>query len=544
MYKKILNSQTHRVGSAAVIIAVSSLVSAVLALFRDRLLASTFGAGDELDVYYAAFRIPDLVAMVLVMGAISAAIIPIFSSYLVRSKEEAFSFLSNLMNVFLVSLIVVSGVLILFVPQILSLIAPGFSGEKKEMAILLTRIMFLSPILLGISNIISGVLRVFKRFLVASIAPIMYNVGIILGILFFVPMFGVTGLALGVVLGGLLHLLIQLPILLKVGFVSLKKLRFFDPGIIKTVKLTIPRAIGLGAGQVNLIVITAIGSTLTAGSIAVFNLAYNLRNLPISLIAISLTTASFPFMSLSYSQGKKEEVAKRFSNVFRQIIFLIVPVSLLMFLLRAQIIRLILGTGRFGWADTQLTAACLGMFSLGIAVYGLSLLINKTFYAFHNTRIPAVVTLLTIGLNIFLSYFLIWALSFENFFQKSLINFLDLQGIEENLVVGLPLALALSGILQFLILTTIIYRKLKSLKMRELINFLFKILIASGLLVLVALISIRVSANFVDMQKFWGVLLQAGITSFLALSVYSVISLVFGLKEFQVVKKLVFRNGN
>jgi len=539
MYKKILDSETNRVKSAAIIIAISSLFSAILALLRDRLLAANFGAGAELDVYYAAFRIPDMVAMIMVMGAISAAIIPIFSSYLAKSKEEAFYFLSNLINVFLISLIVVSGILMIFVPQILSLIAPGFEGAKKETAILLTRIMFLSPILLGISNIISGVLRVFKRFLVTSLAPIMYNLGIILGIIFFTPFFGVVGLALGVVLGALLHLLIQLPILSKAGFIPLRKINFFDPGIIKTVKMTIPRALGLAASQINLVVITAIGSTLAGGSIAVFNLAYNLRNLPINLIAISLATASFPFLSISFSEGKEEEVAERFSNVFRQIMFLIVPISLLMFLLRAQIVRIILGSGKFAWADTRLTAACLGMFAVGIGAYGLSLLINKTFYALHNTKIPAIVTSITIGVNIALSYFFVWALSFENFFQNILVEVLDLGGIDENRVIGLPLALALSGILQLLILTLFIHQKLRFLKLKQLFVYSIKIFVASLALVIVCLLAIRFSANLVNMQKFWGIFLQTAVASLLGLIAYSLVSLIFGLKEFNAVKKIM-----
>lgn len=533
-------------GSAAAIIAVCSFVSALLALFRDRLLAGTFGAGDELDIYYAAFRIPDFVAMVLVMGAISAAIIPIFSSYLARSEKEAFDFLSNLINVFFVSLILVSAVLIIFIPQLISLIAPGFEGEKKDLTILLSRIMFLSPVLLGISNIVSGVLRVFKRFLAASVAPIMYNIGIILGILFFVPVFGIKGLAFGVVLGGFLHLAIQMPVLLKVGFVPLKRIKFLDPGILKTIKLTIPRAIGLAAGQINLIVITAIGSTLAAGSVAVFNLAYNLRNLPINLIAISLSTAVFPFMSLSFSMGKKEELKSRFSLVFRQIVFLIVPISFLMFILRAQIIRIILGTGKFAWVDTRLTAACLGIFSIGVAAYGLSLLINKTFYAFHNTKIPAIVTLLTVGLNIALSYFFIWALSFENFFQKSLIGFLDLQGIRENMVVGLALALALSGIFQLKILFLFLWKKLGDFNVKEIAISMAKICLASFLLIAVSLAVRDFTASLVDMQTFLGIFLQAAFSALAGLLVYVLAALILKLKEINAVKTLIFRkiNGN
>ena len=199
MYNHIFNSKTKTITSAAGILAAASLISGFLGLFRDRLLAGSFGAGDELDIYYAAFRIPDFISMVLIMGAISAAIIPIFSEYLVRSHEQAWRFFSNLVNLFFISLIVVSAILIIFVPQILSVIVPGFIGDKKESAVLLTRIMFLSPILLGISNIISGILRVFKRFLVTSLAPIMYNLGIIFGIMFFVPLMGLKGLAWGVV---------------------------------------------------------------------------------------------------------------------------------------------------------------------------------------------------------------------------------------------------------------------------------------------------------------------------------------------------------
>jgi len=544
MYKKILDSQAHGISSAAVILAAASFISALLGLFRDRLLASTFGVGDELDMYYTAFRIPDFIAVVLVMGAISAAIIPIFSSYLVKSKKEAFDFLGNLINVFFAGLILVSIILIIFVPQILSLIAPGFSGEKRALTVFLTRVMFLSPILLGISNIISGVLRIFKRFLVTSLAPILYNIGIIFGILFFVPIFGVKGLAFGVVLGALLHLSIQLPVLFKLGFKPLKKIKIFDSGIIEIAKLTIPRAVGLAAGQINLIVITAIGSTLAAGSIAVFNLAYNLRNLPINLIAVSLCTAAFPFMSLSFSQGRKEKLAQRFISVFKQIIFLIVPISLLIFLLRAQIIRIILGTGQFGWADTQLTAACLGIFSFGISAYGLSLLINRTFYAFHNTKIPAAVTSITIGLNILLSYFFIWFLSFKNFFQQNLISFLDLERIEENVVIGLPLALAVSGIFQFIVLFFLLSSKLKGLKIKEIFSFCLKVLIASVLLVLVCLVFLKVSADFVNMKKFWGVFLQAAISSSAGLGIYIFSSLAFGLEEIKAVRNVFFRRIN
>ncbi|PIR72078.1 MAG: murein biosynthesis integral membrane protein MurJ [Candidatus Nealsonbacteria bacterium CG10_big_fil_rev_8_21_14_0_10_36_24] len=543
MYNHIFNSQTRTITSAAGILAVSSLLSGLLGLFRDRLLAGSFGAGNELDIYYGAFRVPDFISMVLVMGAISAAIIPIFSSYLVRSRQEAWEFFANLLNLFLFFLIIISVILIIFVPQILSLIVPGFSDEKKELTITLTRIMFLSPIFLGISNTISGVLRVFRRFLVTSIAPIMYNLGIIFGILFFVPWLGLNGLAWGVVFGGFLHFFIQLPILLKTGFKPKIILNFSHPGFIKTIKLTLPRALGLAAGQINLIVITAIGSTLAAGSIAVFNLANNLQNLPITLIAISFSTAAFPFLALYFSKKDKEKLLEEFSSVFRQILFLIVPVSILIFILRAQIIRVILGTGKFGWADTQLTAACLGIFSFAIFAYGLVLLISKTFYAFQNTKIPALVTLFTVGLNIVLCYFFVRVLGFENTFQSFLINFLDLQGIKDNSVIGLPLALAVSGIFQISLLLFLLYKKIGDFRIKEIFESCIKIL-ASGVLLGFACYFVRQTiAEFVDMQTFWGIFCQAALASIVGIIVF--IASAFALKspEIKALKTLIYRKN-
>ena len=545
MYNGILNSKTKTINSAAGILAVASLISGLLGLFRDRLLAGTFGAGNELDIYYVAFRIPDFISTVLVMGAISAAIIPIFSHYLVRSREEAWRFFSNLINLFFVCLIVVSIFLIIFVPQILSIIAPGFSGDKKESAILLTRIMFLSPIILGISNIISGVLRVFKRFLITSLAPIMYNLGIIFGIVFFVPFLGLQGLAWGVVFGAFLHFLIQIPILLKLGFKLKRVFNFSDPGFLKMVKLTFPRALGLAAGQINLIVITAIGSILISGSIAVFSLANNLQNLPITLIAVSFSTAAFPFLALYFSQKNKEKLIEEFSFVFRQIVFFIIPISILMFLLRAQIIRIILGTGKFGWADTRLTAACLGIFSFAIFAYSLALLISKTFYVFHNTKIPALVTLFTVVLNIILCFLFIWLLSFENCFQRLLIDILDLEGIKQNSVISLPLALALSGLFQVSLLLILLYKKIGDFKIKEIFESFIRVLASGVLLGLVCYFVRQIAANFVDMQTFSGIFIQGFLASLAGISVYILSALLFKLKELNSFN-LIWRkiNGN
>jgi len=306
IFKNISEYKSEKISAAALIISVASFLSFLLGLLRDRMLTSSFGAGNTLDVYYAAFRIPDFVAMVLMMGAISVAVIPIFTQNLVKNKEQAFFYFTNVLNLFLLSLTIVCVILFIFTPQLVFLIAPGFPFDKKEITIHLTRIMLLSPILMGVSNMISAILMVFKRFLVTSISPILYNFGSIIGILFFVPIMGISGLAWGVVLGAVMHLLIQLPALSKIGFSFKPAFNFLDKGFLLTLKLTIPRAIGLTATQINLIIITAIGSLLVAGSVTVFSLANDLAAPIIGLIAIPFATAVFPSAILSNLKRRQD----------------------------------------------------------------------------------------------------------------------------------------------------------------------------------------------------------------------------------------------
>ncbi|HOK00443.1 MAG TPA: murein biosynthesis integral membrane protein MurJ [Candidatus Pacearchaeota archaeon] len=541
MIKKFLDTKTHNITLASFILGFNYLVSALLGLLRDRLLASKFGAGDELDIYYAAFRIPDFVAMIFIIGSISATIIPIFSEYLVRSKKEAWEFFSNLLNVCLVCLIVICFILIIFTPQILSFIVPGFSQEKKELTIYLTRIMFLSPIILGISNLISGILFVFKRYLVTSLSPIMYNLGIIFGIIFLTPAFGVKGLAFGVVLGAIFHLLIQIPILFEVGFKPAKKFNFFHPGFIKTIKLSIPRTFGLLASQINLLIITSISSTLFAGSIAIFTLSNNIQSLPISLIAASFSSAIFPVLTIHFSQKNKKEFIEQFSLIFREIIFLIIPLSFLIFLLRAQIVRVILGAGKFSWVDTRLTAACLGIFSFSIFAYGLSLFISKVFYAIQNTKIPSLITLFTVLLNIILSFLFVWLLSFDNPFKEFIINFLKLEGISNISVIGLSLAWSLSGIFQIIVQLIFLYKKIGDFKIKEILKSFKNTLISSIIMSFIVYFSLRFFSKIVDMKTFIGVFSQAFFASIIGILVYILISFVLKSEEIKIFKDLFLK---
>ena len=537
MIRKIFNSQTKTVTFAAVLLGTSALISRFLGLIRDRLLAGKFGAGEELDIYFAAFRIPDFVYGILIMGGVAAVFLPVFSEYFKKgeNKEDAWKFVNNLLNCFLILLVLICGILALFTPLLINFIAPGFSSENKELAIALTRIMFISPIFFGISSIFSGVLHYFNRFLAYSIAPVIYNLGIIFGILFLVPRFGLYGLAFGVILGAFLHWLLQFPAARNSGYRYLPLLNFKNFGLIKVFKLMVPRTIGAAAYHINLIVITAIASTLTAGSIAIFNFANNLQYFPIGLIGVSFSVAVFPVLARTWTFGLKEEFFKTFSSTFRQILFLIIPTSFLIFILRAQIVRIILGTGEFGWLETRLTAACLGIFSLSIFAASLIPFLVRVFYSFQDTKNPLVVSLISMALNVGFCFLFVFLLGFSNLFQEFIINALKLQGIQDISVVGLPLALSISGIFQLFLLLFFLRKKTTDFRANEILQSFGKILIASVLMAIFTYFSLFFIAGFLNTTTFAGILIQTITACLAASAVYILISVLLKSPEIKVI---------
>ncbi len=540
MIQRILNSQAKSISSASLVLAVSYFLSAVLGLLRDRLLAGTFGAGNELDVYYAAFTVPDFIALILIFGAISAAVIPIFSGYLVKDKDQAWKYISTFLNVFLGFLIAVCLILIIFTPFLVSIIAPGFSGEKKELAIALMRIMFLSPIILGASNLISGVLQVFHRFLITALAPLMYNIGIIIGILFFVPKLGVIGLAWGVVLGGILHLSIQLPAFFFSGFKYKANFNYKDEGVIKTIKLMAPRSLGLGAGQLNTIATTAIASTLMSGSIAVFNLANNLSSLFVNAIAVSISTAAFPAMSMHFIKQENKEFLRKFSSILRQIIFLTIPIALLVLILRAQIVRVILGAGQFTWADTRLTTACLGILAVNLIAQAFILFLSKSFYAAHNTKIPAIISIGTVAVNIALSLSFVFTINSSQSFAEFLKVVFRLNGIENVGVIGLGLAYSITAVLESALLLYMFCKKFfvdhHQRKFKEISDSLCKTLIASSAMFVLTFLTRQLLGIIVSLQSFWGVFFQLAISGGVGVVVYIFISYLLKSPELKTIE--------
>lgn len=533
MIKKLLaknfwNSRPSKsVMSAAFVITFSGLTSRLLGLVRDRLLASRFGAGDTLDVYYAAFRIPDLVYNFIVLGALSAAFIPVFTSLIFKNKEgengesvvsdnsereEAWEVVNGMLNLSIFFILLISVIFFAFAPYLMRLITPGFSPEKIELVVKFTRIMFFSPLFLGISGIFGGVLTSFRRFFIYSLAPIFYNLGIILGIWFFVNFWGAIGLAWGVVFGSLLHMLVQYPAVRHLGFKY--KQNFFTVFKNKHVKeifmLMIPRVLGIAVNQVNLLVITIFASMLVSGSLAIFNFAQNLQGVVLGIFGASFAIAVFPVLSSMANPKDKDDFISAFSNTFRQIIFFVVPLSVFIFVLRAQIVRVVLGSGNFDWEDTILTFECLKIFSLSLFAQSTVPLLARAFYALHDTKTPFYIALVVEAANIL-----------------AVLTF-----IERFEVIGLTMAFSLASILQMLLLFIVLQRKLGNLDRKNILISFSKIGLASFLAgASIQLVKSKVGL-MVDIDTFPGIFLQLCLSSLIGILIFSLASYVLKSEEF------------
>jgi putative peptidoglycan lipid II flippase len=534
MIKKAFGKTSKTITAAALILSASSIASGLLGFLRDRLLAGKFGASQELDIYYAAFRIPNLVFAILISGGIIAAFLPVFSKSFNEDKEKAWDLTNNLLNVFLIFSILICGLLFIFTPYLVKLIVPGFTAENMAQTVALTRIIFLSPIFFGISNIFSSILQYFNRFISFALAPIFYNLGIIFGIFVFLPRFGLKGLAMGVVLGAFLHWFIQLPSALASGFKYKPIFNLKSPDLRRIFWLMIPRTFSAVASHFNLIIVTSIASLIGVGNISIFSFSENLRSFPISIIGGSFAVAAYPFLARFWADGEKDKFYESFSSTFRQTLLLIIPISFAFFLLRGPIVRIVLGTGRFDWIDTRLTAACLGLFSIGIFTYALIPFFQRMFFAIQNTKTPFFNSLLALGINVGLSWGLTWVFSFSNFFSRFFANLLSLRDIPNIGVIGLPLSISITGIIQFFFLYFLLKRKVKNLPIKEIWESAKKILVASVIMSGVIYLSMNVTSGFINVLTTQGILIQATIAVVAGVISYAILCFVLQIKEFNV----------
>ncbi|KKR69946.1 MAG: Integral membrane protein MviN [Candidatus Nomurabacteria bacterium GW2011_GWB1_40_7] len=510
---RIFTKESGSVNQAALLLGSLTLLSQILALFRDRSFAHFIGPSPSLDAYYAAFRVPDLIFISIASLASVTVLIPFIVARMKGDSvtEEAQKYLNNIFTAFFFLMVSVALIAFFLMPYLADLVAPGFAPFYQAKMVLLSRIMLLSPILMGLSNLFGTITQLFHKFFIYSLSPIFYNLGIIAGVVFLYPIFGISGLAMGVALGAIMHFGIQALASHGCGFTPKFSLSI-NLKEIKAVALTsLPRTLGLAFNNIALVSIIALASFLESGSISVFNFAFNLQSVPLNIIGISYAVAAFPTLAKSFGGGKKEEFKKHLKIAARAIVFWSLPVIFLFIVLRAQIVRVILGSGSFSWDNTRLVAAGLAIFSVSILAQGMITLLSRSYYATGNTKRPLMVNLFCSILIIILSF--VFIRFFENwllfrYFIESLLKVSDIPGTE---VLMLPLAYSAGTILNFILQWVFIKRDFMSDEPFIAKTF-FQSLGASFFLGLATYLGLNILSPIFGTTTFWGVFLQGFIS--------------------------------
>ncbi len=399
---------------AGLIVTGAFLVARVLGWVRLVVIAATFNVSGELDTFFAAFRVPDLIFQLVAAGALSSALIPVLSGLLATGEESrAWRVASSVANAMLAVLLGLALVVLVATPQIIAVVTPGFGPAQQAQTVDLTRIMLASPILLAMGALATALLNSKGRFAAAASAPIVYNLAIIGGAILLAPTYGVVGLALGVVAGSLCHLGIQALPLRRIGFRWTPRIDLADPSARQALLLMVPRAIGLGASQLTFLVVTSLATTIGVGAVSAFSFGFSVFQIPIGVIGIPIGVVMLPSLARELALGETARYVSLVSRALRLILWVMLPLAGLTIVLRTEIVTLLFGYGRFDARGVEMTAAVLMFMSLALASESLIAILARAFYANLDTLTPVLAAVLAVAVNVTLAILFVgsWGLA-------------------------------------------------------------------------------------------------------------------------------------
>jgi len=519
----LLEKESSSILSAASVIMGATFLSAILGLLRTRLLIQYYYSDPAVvDVFWAAFRLPDMIFQIIIVGALSSAFIPVISHYLGKT-EESNLIASSMINAVMAIMLGLSALVFIFALPLSRLIAGGFSDSQLLLMANLTRIMALAQLFFGFSSFLTGVIQSHKRFLIPALSPLLYNLGIILGILIFGHTLGIYGAAIGVVMGAILHLLAQFPLAHKLGF----RYRFAWDGnhgaVREMSKLMLPRVLTLSLVQIEATMIVTFSSWLSVGTITLISIAQQLANLPVRLIGIPIGQASLPFFSKESAKNNLVSLATMVNNTILEMLYLALPASAIILVLRIPLVRLAYGADSFPWAETVLTGKLVAILSISICARSLTHILVRVFYSLHNTVTPFVINLLSTLTNVGLSYYFLFVL--------------------KSGILGMAFAISVASLIETIILTSILY---------NLANFaLTKLLLPFGKMLGITLITslalwipLRVLDTLIfDTTRTIPLIFLTVTVGFIGLLVYLGLSYLFRLPELGIFMRLAKKIG-
>lgn len=525
----ILLARQTNILSAAFIIMATVILSQILGLLRTRLLFSIFGPSNTLGIYNYASILPDTIFQLTIAAALASAFIPVFSEYLAKGQEnQAHKMASTLLATGLTVFTVFSLILAFFAPQILAIFNGGqnFSHSDMDLMVNLMRIIIVGQLVFIIGSFFSALLQSYNHFFIPGIAAAFYNVGIIIGILLLHQYFGIYAAPYGVILGAIIFVALQVPLAKKVGFFFVPSFDFLkSKGLNRVLMLMWPRTIQVGVQQIGTIVLAAIIAFMAqpGRTNLLFNSAQTLMFAPVSLIGLSIAQAAFPV--LSREKDNLADFKITFITSFNQMLYLILPASVIMLILRIPIVRLVYGADKFDWAATVLTGHILAFLSLSIFAQALIVLFYRAFYALHDSIIPLLVSAVSTVVLITLGYY-----------------FVIIQGMN---IESIALAFTLANILQLIILIVLLDRKVGGLPKTLLLIPPIKIIVATLFTGISLYIPIKLLDQLVfDTTRTVNLIFLAGISSFIGLSFYLFLTWLFNVKEASTFLLIFKKIGN
>ena len=500
-------ADSQSVLAAAGVVALGFIASRLLGLLRSVAIAHAFGTDPHLSAYWVAFRLPDLVFQVLAGATLSAAFIPTFSRVRMRNGEQAaWRLASDVLNLVSIATTVMAVVAFVLAPWLVPLLAPGLGAtsgraeELRELAVMLTRVMLLSPIMFGVSGMVTGILNARQHFLAPALAPLVYNLSIIAGALLLAGPFGVRGLAAGVVLGSLGHLLVQLPALRTIGMRWTPTLDFASPGVREVARLMGPRVIGLAAAQLNFIIVVFFASYVSDEAISALTYAFLIAMLPVGVVGMAISTAVFPTLAQQAAAEQMETLRESVARSLRLILFLSIPSSVGLVLLATPVVRLTLERGAFDAHSTALVAAALVWYAIAVFAHSGIEILSRGFYAVADTRTPVALAVLAVVVNGVLSAALVAPFG----------------------VRGLAAATSIAAIVEFALLFRALAGRLGEMRGRGISNSIYRTIVASVVMgQVMLLLSLVLRALGTDIDSTWGALVLtvvvglAGLLAFL-----------------------------
>lgn len=508
------------IARAALFMMITTAVSRVLGFVREAVILALFGPTYLTDAYRAAFSIPDFIYMLLVGGALSAAFIPVFSSYLNDGrKQEAWETASVVFNYIVLLLLLLIAVAYVFTAPLIRLLAPGLPPNYAAVAVHLTHIMFIQTFFMALSGISQGILNSFNKFAAPAIGSVLYNLFIIvLGVALF-KLLGIRAFAIGVVIGAIFNFAVQIPALRRVGVDYHFTFNYKNPGFVRIMILMVPVLLGLSVAQFNLFITQNLASFVGSGMISILNLAQKIMNLPVGIFGAAIATAIFPTLTALTAQGDMAGFRRRSSLGLRAIFLVTIPSAFGLAALGEPLIRLLFQQGEFTASMAHTTFSVLIYFCVGLAAYAGIMVLNRSFYALKDTVTPLLIAAASIGLNFILS-----------------VNLVHLMGVR-----GLALATSLSGVFNLTVLLLVLRIKSGPLGGRMMVRNLAVSLLGSIVMYFVVHYSIEVMLQWLTFSEKINQLISVGVGIGLGVLVYGIIVSRLKLEESELVLAMFSR---